>query len=228
MKKKQLIIGGILVLLIVGGVTGWLIYSRSSGDQTAQLGTGGTGEVTLETKLAIGILTLEDGDQAISSEQAKTLLPLWQAVRALSSSNTASQVEIDALYAQIEEVLTKEQIATIEAFELNQDSMAAITEKYGIQAGFGQGRLLEGMDEDQMATRQAQMQAGGGLPPGGFVGEGVIIEGGAGALPGGGGNGFGRISQTPGITTGSNRMAFGFNLVFIDPLIEMLEEKAQG
>ena len=52
----------------------------------------------IESKLALGTLILEDGEQAVTAEEAKTLLPLWKAVKSLSSSQTASQDEINALY----------------------------------------------------------------------------------------------------------------------------------
>jgi hypothetical protein len=49
-----------------------------------------TGQLPLETRLAVGILSLENGELAVTPEQAQTLLPLWKAIKTLSSSDTAS------------------------------------------------------------------------------------------------------------------------------------------
>lgn len=57
----------------------------------------------LESKLAIGILKMEGTDLAITPDQAKTLLPLWKAVKTLSTSATTSPDELNAVYRQIEE-----------------------------------------------------------------------------------------------------------------------------
>ena len=59
--------------------------------------------------LLIGTLKLDGTDQAVTAAQAKELLPLWQVYQSLAESDTAAQVEIDALVKQIEETMTDAQ-----------------------------------------------------------------------------------------------------------------------
>ena len=66
--------------------------------------------MTLPEKLAIGTLKLEGTDLAVDSGEAPKLLPLWKAVRALNTSQTISNKEMDSLYGQIEGVMTAEQV----------------------------------------------------------------------------------------------------------------------
>jgi len=54
----------------------------------------------VKDKLAAGSLLLENTDLAITKDQAKTLVLLWKGLENLSSSDTASEVEINAVYQQ--------------------------------------------------------------------------------------------------------------------------------
>ena len=80
-------------------------------------GTPQPGQVSTEMRLLLGTFSLEDGDQAVSAEQAAQLLPLWKAMKSLSSSDTTSQDEINALIKQIEESMTEEQMTAIDAMK---------------------------------------------------------------------------------------------------------------
>ncbi|MBL8107970.1 MAG: hypothetical protein JNJ72_20545, partial [Anaerolineales bacterium] len=57
----------------------------------------GSGELPEITKLVIGTLNLKGTGNAVTPEQAKELLPLWQVYLSLLKSDTAAQEEIDAL-----------------------------------------------------------------------------------------------------------------------------------
>ena len=54
-------------------------------------------------QLAVGTLMLEETPQAVTAEQARELLPLWQMLRTLQQSDTAAQAEIEAVLNQIQE-----------------------------------------------------------------------------------------------------------------------------
>jgi len=199
----------------------------------------------LEGKLAVGILLLEDTDLAVDAEEAAQLLPLWKAVRSLSSSDTAAQEEIQALYDQIQETMTAEQVGAIEAMEITAETMASLREDLGIETGGfgGQGAGLENLTEEQRATQIARFQSsnpgfqppaggagpGAGGPPdgGGGPGMGAFPEGGA--FPGGGIPEAGGFQGTPDPTRMASRLGragSGMNTLFLDPLIELLQERA--
>jgi len=195
----------------------------------------------IEQKLAIGTLKLEGTDLAVTAEQAKDLLPLWKAVKALSSSETVSQDEVNAVYTQIQEAMTEEQIAAIKEMSINPEDMQALMQELGIEMEMPQGgNAPQEMTEEQLATLQAQRSAmrqqGQGGRQGG--GEGGGMPGGGGGMPGGGDmppggmeggmpGGMPNAEGTPQPGMGGPRGAGGgFNTTLVEPLIKLLEERA--
>ena len=83
-------------------------------------------QMSLEEKLAIGTLKLEGTDLAVTAKEANDLLPLWKAVKSLSASDTTAPAEIQALYKQIEGVITSEQTQAIQKMTWTQDDMQAL------------------------------------------------------------------------------------------------------
>ncbi len=175
----------------------------------------------LSTKLAIGTLKLEGTDQAIASDQATDLLPLWQVLNSLSSSGSAAPEEITAVTEQIQETMTPEQIQAI-------DNMGITSQD-----------IFTTMQELGLATRP-QVNASGTPQPGGGFGNGQRPDGGfpAGSPPGGGpGSGFGGQNLSPEqIATAQTRRAengggsgFGNRLMtpLVEAVIKLLESKAQ-
>ncbi|MRS05683.1 hypothetical protein EG832_21075, partial [bacterium] len=61
--------------------------------------TSQNGDVNLSerTKLILGSIALDETELKITSEQASALLPQWKVLKNLLGSDSASQVEIDAL-----------------------------------------------------------------------------------------------------------------------------------
>ena len=53
--------------------------------------------LTIKNQLLLGTLRLEGTEQAITSEQAQALLPLWQGYAALTASGTAATEEIESV-----------------------------------------------------------------------------------------------------------------------------------
>jgi hypothetical protein len=195
-------------------------------------------QMTVEMKLAVGTFKLEKTDLAVTPAEAKELLPLWKAVKSLSASDTASPEEIQALYNQIKETMTPEQVQSIEKMDLSQEDFGALMKDLGIAfPQGGPGGASQNLTDDQRATRVAQFQAqnpggrrngqgGGGFSgPGG--GQGFDAPPGGGAFPGQG-NGNGTVRQTPVAGQRTARRGLGMNTIFVDPLIKMLETRANG
>ncbi len=141
------------------------------------------GALSAADQLMMGTLRLEDTEQAVTTEQAKALLPLWQA---LQSSALKAEVERKAAYAQIEAAMTPAQLQAIAAMQLTQDDLQDAPPgggQFGNPGGgqrptgqpggspgeFGGGQPGAMSDEQRQAFR-ATAQAGG--MPGGSRGAG--------------------------------------------------------
>jgi hypothetical protein len=239
-KKKISSLAGLLLIMILAACASLQSpgASTAAGDGTQAALQNPAGQ-SIEGRLAMGTLGLEDSAHAVSAEQARALLPLWKAVKSLSSSQTASSEEINALYAQIAESMTAEQLQFIEDMALGQEEMAALMEKFDIQFQAPQGGG-NAISEDARATRIAQFQAeggtaggrgaggggfpGGGMPEGGFPADGSMPPGMGAGGTGGAGDGVQR-TLVPGQTGRAGR---GMNNLFVDPLIALLQERAGG
>jgi TolB protein len=155
---------------------------------------------------------LEETPQAVTAEQAQELLPLWQMLRTLQQSDTAAQVEIEAVLKQIQGAMTPEQLAAIKGMDLTLASMRTMAQELGLGIGGGEG--------------SSGGQEGGFRPPDGMVPGGGPGPGG-GMFPGGGMPGGGTdISPEERATAIAERMSSGFGTALMDRLIELLESRA--
>ena len=122
---------------------------------------------SLRNQLAYGILQLDGTPNAVTPEQARTLIPLWQAVIALSGDETAASEELTAVQDQIVAVLTPEQLQAIAAMQLTNADLSAFYAEYGITVptpipgvtkvpGEGSGKT-----EEEKAAAQATAAASG-------------------------------------------------------------------
>jgi PBP1b-binding outer membrane lipoprotein LpoB len=91
-------------------------------------------------QLAIGTMLLEDSELAVQPEQAAQLLPLWQVYQNLINSDTAAQVEIDAIEKQIQDSMLPEQMEAINGMGISENSLSELFENLGLGFGFG-GRM---------------------------------------------------------------------------------------
>ena len=165
-------------------------------------------------QLMVGSFKLEGTEQAIEGAQTAELVPAWKGYRSLSSSDSASAAELNALVEQITDAMTGEQLEAIGAMQLSRQDLTNVMEEQGIARSSGHtGNLTE----DQIASMRATGQARGGgqRPPGGGFGGGM----------GGGG-------QAPNPTRLAEMRARGGGGAFLarsplyDKLIELLEAKA--
>lgn len=119
--------------------------------------------LTVRNQLALGILNLEGTANEVTPAQAKSLLPLWQALRGTARSGAAATAEVDALLSQIEGALTPAQLEAISTLRLTQDDLRAWAESQGITVGTGTGAGAgggmgagRGLSPEERATRQAE------------------------------------------------------------------------
>lgn len=166
------------------------------------------------TQLLIGTFKLEGTDLAVTSAQAKTLLPLWQAVQSLSTSGTAATEEMTSLENQIRETLTAEQQAQIDALQLGPSELQTLASDLGLTFGNGNDGT------DASGTAFPRGGDGFGPPPegGAFFGDG-----------GPGGPGGGALTEDQLATLEArraNRPALTMPPPFMEALIELLTTRA--
>jgi len=202
------------------------------------LGADYEGALSASTQLALGSLLLADTGDSITPDQAKSLLPLWQA---LQGGGVTATAEVNAVLKQIEGAMSPEQLAEIAALELTQESMTEWLEEEGIGLRGGFGGQVELSDEER-ATRQAEFAEGGGNFGGGRGGDGGEVPPEIATLraefenmsdedrealratmrAGGGPAGAGgRAGGAGGLAGGARQY-----VLLLQPLIEMLEELA--
>ena len=132
MRKILLSISMILMLAMVG--------CGNSSSTTQQAASGPQDEtLPIQMEILIGTFKLEDTDQAVTSQQAAELLPLWQVYNDLSSSDTTAQEEVDGLIQQIQDTMTTDQMKAITDMHLTRQDMFTVMQDQGITQGRGQG-----------------------------------------------------------------------------------------
>jgi hypothetical protein len=187
-------------------------------------------EMPIETQLMVATVKLDETAYPIDSEQAAELLPLWKALRSLTSSETAAQAEVEAVIHAIQDGMTADQTAAMEAMDLTMQDFAGVAEILGIETGIGGG--FGEISPEMQTTMEAARESGEGPregfgPPEGFGGG---IGGGQGP---GGGQGFGGAE---GITPEMRETAmaergegfgrgFRINTALLDGVIAFLVQK---
>lgn len=175
-----------------------------------------SGEVPLSTQLLLGTFKLEDTDLAVDAVQASELLPLWKAAKSLFNSDTASSDESYALYQQIQETMTDAQLDAIANFAFDGESMRMMMSEMGLELSTGSGDLGQTGEGELSDTPGAGGGKGQGAGEGNLspeqkaVVESMTEEERATAIAG-------REGGT------RNRMD---TVLLLDPLIELLEERA--
>jgi len=231
--KKVLSVFTFLVILL-----SLAACSATQGTDPATQTTVDPQQTANDVKLLMGAFLLEDTDQAITPDQAGELILLWKGVKALAASDSATQAELDALYAQIEETMTAEQMTAINAMTIDQDTMRELMQQYGTSNGEGDaagtdfgfmmGEMpegMEGMEPPEGGNFERPSDGGGAMPDGG------------GARPGGDmGGGFAtgaNLNESQRATLEAQqssqigtRRSSGMTLMLIDPLIQLLQERA--
>jgi hypothetical protein len=193
------------------------LNSGGTSGTTSQTPAVNTTALTLEDKLAVGTLKLEGTDKAVTAQQAKDLLFLWKAVKTLGSSSSTSSDEVKALYKQIEEAMTSDQVQAIQNMTMGPEDTRALMQQYNVRAG---ANRQQGSTSGQ-GTQSSQGNQGGfqgGPPGGGFPG---------GDFPGGQ-QGQRQVTRTPAAGQTARNFTLNLNALFADPLINLLEQRAKG
>lgn len=164
----------IIIILYLAVITAFCVSCNGMVGQTRR-GSLDSGE---RSNVGIGILMMEGTSLAVDSKQAKTLLPLWKAIKNLSGDDNVPEAEMSAVYRQIRESLTAEQLEQIQGTDWSTSDMSAVMEKYDVQVAGGadSGKTSAGN------ASQSQSSPGGGMPAGG--GPGGDMLGGMGGDPG--------------------------------------------
>jgi len=87
---------------------------------------------SLRNQLALGTIKLADTSSAISAEQAKTLIPFWQAVIALSGDETTASEELTAIQDQITAAMTPDQLKAIAALQITNADLNVFYAEFGV------------------------------------------------------------------------------------------------
>lgn len=127
----------------------------------------------LRNQLALGIMQLDGTPNVVTPEQAGRLVPLWQAVIALSGDETTASEELTAVQDQIVATLTAEQLQSIAAMQITNADLSVFYAEYGLVLptpvpgvtkvpGSGSGKT-----EEEKAAAQATAAALGQTTTGG-------------------------------------------------------------
>lgn len=216
MSRKRILF---ILILFALGMTACGGASNATASGSAPSSDAAATTLSTPMKLVLGSFRLEGTEQAITSEQAADLLPLWRVYQSLSESDTAAQVELDALLEQIQETMTAEQMSAIQAMQLTREDMRAIMEERGLAMGGSPGASNTGNNGN------GGVQGGGGFaPPDGGMPGGV-----PGMQPGQGPGGQTLSPEQIATAQAARGQGGGFDRVppaLLKALIQFLEEKA--
>jgi hypothetical protein len=221
--KKALFGLTIIVLLFV-----LVACSKTSNASGA---SGNSAALSSQAELLIGTFKLENTDLAVSSDQAAKLLPLWQTLQSLTTSNTAATEEINSVVDQIKSTMTAAQMDKITAMKLTQQDMLSIMSQSGVPINGASTTATPMVLNGLPSLNGAQGGPGGngapaGGPPAGGAGE---------PMPGGndfagGGPGTNGVAGGTSSTPQVGRMPGMENQVpppLLNALIELLQKKNQ-
>jgi hypothetical protein len=146
--------------------------------------------VSVEMQLLLGTFKLTGTEQAITKDQAATLVPLWTEFKTFSQSmqpaqgapgqgqgsttpqaptvNPETQTKITALVEQIQAAMTPEQIQAIAELKITQAAAMTIMQEQGIALGGprqGDGNNPGAGNQPPQGTPPAGDPNGGGQPP---------------------------------------------------------------
>jgi len=169
MRRNGFLTVALLTLAIVLAACGGTAPTATpTADDSSLLGEDYTDALSHKNQLLLGTLRLVSAGGAITAEQARALLPLWQAYQTLAESETTAEEETEAVLNQIEATLTQAQLGAIAALKLTnadltawyaEQGVALSTPLPGVTPGAGGGS--SGLTQEQReATRAAAGTSG--------------------------------------------------------------------
>jgi hypothetical protein len=213
----------VCLLLALGVVAGCRSRQASATVATGATSLAASGTAPEASRLALGLLALEDSDHPVTADQASKLLPLFEMLRSLSQSQTSAQAEIDAVAKEISQVLTPQQRQIIEGQQLSGERLREFFEKLGLPtpAVRGTPRAMQGTPAAPGGFGQAPFAFGEGGAAGGRPGS---------PFPGGGPESLSPEQLQALRATRQARGAAGFggrlNPAILQVVIEFLRKRA--
>ncbi len=137
-------------------------------------------ELSTESKLIVGTFKLDGTEQAVTKDQAKQLVILWQVYQEISQSDTAAQEEVDGLLKQIEGTFTDAQTKAIPDLNLSQRDVMSLMQEKGLM-----GEMPQTSNSSSSSSSSGSNSSGGGAA----MGAGGPPDMGAGGPPDMGGGG---------------------------------------
>jgi hypothetical protein len=212
MKKNLIIIATLILMGILAACSLPFSSSTQSSTRSSQNSAlADPSKLPVESKLAIGILKLEGTDQSVDSTEAKELLPLFMALKTLSTNNNTAPEELTALNKQIQSTMKADQISAIEKMTITSAELRTLIGN-------------NGSTTRSSSNTNSSQTGGNNFGPGG----------GGGGIPGitGGGGGqttnSSRVVATPNAAQAAQtlrRTAGGLNLTLAQPVIDLLNSK---
>jgi hypothetical protein len=98
----------------------------------AYIKTDFTDAASARNQLAYGTIKLEGTTNAVTSAQAKTLLPLWQVILTSSGASDVITEEITAVQNQIAEAMSPAQLQTIGAMKITNATLSTFYAERGV------------------------------------------------------------------------------------------------
>lgn len=220
--KKTFLLTLLIFALTLTACSGTASASQASSTQESA-------SLPAATELIVGTLKLEGTDQAVSADQAKELLMLWQVYQELSNNDTAAQAEFDGLIDQIQGTMTAAQMQAIVAMKLTQSDVFALVQEKGISVGQSQQSNIDSGSSSSIQSGGGFAPSSGGMPGGappdaGIAGGGPPDGGMAGMVGAGSTTSTGQ-TQSTGTGSSAGRSA-GVPSALVDALIQVLEQKA--
>lgn len=216
-KKTLLLLSALLLMVSLTACSAIQLPWASASSRAAQTNSlANFASQPLKNKLAVGLLNLEGSPLAITAAQAQELLPLWKAVKSLSTDSNTTAGEMAALFVQIEGVLTTNQLQAIEKLDLSASELTALEQKYAVQSAVSSSTSTS-------PTQSSQTQGGAG-GPGGDI-QGVSDPNLGGILGGAPVTAQSSASNSSSTSASSQVSQANLNLLLADPVISLLKAR---
>jgi hypothetical protein len=217
--SRKIFFSCVLILLLV------LVSACSSLAASAGLAVNGTSATAEAAKsavtnnLGIGILLLEGSEVQVSVDQASSMLLLWKGVKLLTSDKNASVLELAALYEQIQENLTAEQIASIGEISYTQQDVDLVMQKYAGDS------ITAASVKKTTSSSSSNSSFGGPGGPGGPGGDMAVISGMSSGATGSSSTTTSAQAKAIAASKSSSTSA-GLNAQLADTVIALLQQRA--
>lgn len=161
-------------------------FGSGNGSSGGGFRSGGGRALSPEAKLALGTIKLEGTRQAVDAKTAARLIPLWQLMAQLDSSNSSAPQEVEAVMEQIKATMSADQVSAVDNMSLTSADLFSLFQQQqqaqansaagGNGGGFGGGfgsRNSEGGGTRVFFAGGPGGPGGGGFGGGGFGGGGL-------------------------------------------------------